>query len=157
MGRTDVNVAELMQEEIDRADGAMVRTDTKAGLLLAVFSTITAGLTLLMKAPLHPVVIIALAIAAALFGTAVLLLLWTIRPHLAGSPLLLYGGMTAKQVKQHLAERARDQETWRGERLTTVARLATRKFRLVRRATTLIALALVVMVAAAVLGLVLKP
>ncbi|GGS19229.1 MULTISPECIES: Pycsar system effector family protein [Actinokineospora] len=149
--------AELMQEEINRADGAMVRTDTKAGLLLAVFSTITAGLTLLAKTSLHPVVVVALAVAAALFGTAVLLLLWTIRPHMDGSPLLIYGAMTAKQVKQHIADRARDQETWHGERLAAVSRLASRKFRLVRRATTLIALALVVMVAAAVLGLVLKP
>ena len=150
-----IKPADLVQAEIERADGAMVRTDTKAGLLLAVFSTITAALALLAKANLHTAVVIALAAAATMFGAAVLLLLWTIRPQLEGSALLTYAGMTDKQLKQHFTDRARDPDRWHGERLAVVSRLAVRKFRLVRAATTLIAMAIAVTVAAALLGLLL--
>lgn len=119
---SDADPAELIKDEISRADGAMVRTDTKAGLLLAVFSPITAvGLALLTRVPLHPVVTTLLVLAAGLSGAAVLQLLWTIRPRLAGSGLLTYGAMTSAELKQHFAGLASDHERWHCERLVVVS------------------------------------
>lgn len=158
MTSEDETSSELIKDEIARADGAMLRTDTKAGLLLAVFSPLTAvGLALLTRVSLHPLVTALLAVAAGLFGAAVLQLLWTIRPRLSGSGLLIYGMMTDQQLKQHFAELARDRERWHCERLVVVSRLAVRKFRLVRLASLLIALAIVVLAVAGLTGLMLKP
>lgn len=154
----DAEPVELMKDEIGRADGAMLRTDTKAGLLLAVFSPITAvGLAVLTRVSLHPVVTVIAAVAAVLSGSAVLLLLWTIRPKLDGSGLITYHTMSDRQLKEHFAALARDHERWHCERLIVVSGLAVLKFRLVRLASTLIALAVVSLAVAAILGLVLKP
>jgi hypothetical protein len=143
--------AELLKDEIGRVDAVMLRTDTKAGLLLAVFSPITAvGAALLTRVSLQPTMTVLLVTAAALLGTAVLLLLWTIRPRLSGSPLKVYQAMTHEQVAQHFARVADDMEKWQCEYLILVSGLATRKFRLVRLASTLIGSAALVLAATVV-------
>ena len=149
--------AEMIKEEIARGDAVILRTDTKAGLLLAVFGPITAvGVALLTKVSLHPAVTVLLA-AAGLLGTAVLQLLWTIRPHLAGSELLIYATMTHEQVAKHFARLAGAPERWHCERLIMLSRLSLRKFRLVRLACMLIALAACLLVSAALVALVFRP
>jgi hypothetical protein len=153
---------EMIKEEIARGDAVLLRTDTKAGLLLAVFGPITAvGVVLLTKVSLHPAVTVLLAATAGLLGTAVLQLLWTIRPHLPGSELLIYATMTHEQVAEHFAEHfaqlAGAPERWHCERLVVLSRLSLRKFRLVRLACMLIALAVFLLVFTALVALVFRP
>jgi hypothetical protein len=133
--------ADLITDEIGRADASMVRTDTKAGLLLAVFGPLTAvGATLLTRSSLPAVAEVLFTCAAGLFGIAVLLLLWTIRPRLKGSGLLTYARMPGADMVRYFAELANKPDEWHCDRLKVVSQLALRKFRAVRLASSAIAL-----------------
>jgi len=90
-----------------------------------VFIPITAvGVALLTKVSLHSAVAVPLVAAAMPLGTAVLQLLWTIRPQLVSSPLLVYATMTYEQVAQHFARLTGAPERWHCEYLLVVSRLA---------------------------------
>jgi pycsar effector protein len=150
--------SEMIKEEIARGDAAMVRTDTKAGLLLAILSPIMAvGVPLLTAVSLHPAVTVLLVAAAGMLGTAILQLLWTIRPQLAGSGLLTYSTMTHEQLAQHFAQLAVAPERWHCERLIVVSQLGLRKFRLVRLASMLITMTTPLLASAALVTLVHRP
>jgi hypothetical protein len=105
-GLRDVS-QELIKDEIGRVDGVMVRTDTKAGLLLAVFSPLTVvGAAVLTTARLPPVAEGLFAAAAAMFGSAVLVLLWTVRPRImSGSGFPVYARMTHADIAQYFTRR----------------------------------------------------
>lgn len=142
----DLDPADLITHEIGRADASMVRTDTKAGLLLAVFGPLTAvGATVLTRSEVTGVAEVLFASAAGVFGVAVLLLLWTIRPRLKGSGLVTYARMSGAEMVQYFAEQTDKPHEWHCERLKVVSQLALRKFRMVRLASSAIALGFVLL------------
>lgn len=144
---------DLLKEELSRGDAALGRTETKTGILLAVFSPIlTVGVAVLPRAATSLTAILLFWSALALLAVALLLLLWNVRPRLRGSGFLAYESMTDADLAQHLMSAADDPLRWRREQLLVVARLGTKKFRILRAATTFVMAALLLAIAAAIVS-----
>ena len=141
----------LVKDELSRGDVALGRTETKTSILLAVFSPVLAvGLAVLPRASVPLTATIALWTALALLTLALLALLWNVRPRLRGSGFATYQSMTEPELAQHFAIIAHDPQRWHRERLLVVAQLGTKKFKLLRAATTLIIIAFLFAVVAAI-------
>ncbi|GAA2783886.1 Pycsar system effector family protein [Saccharopolyspora taberi] len=151
-GGPDVETVEgLLQDELARGDSTLTRTETKTSILLAVFSPIlTVGLGVLPRASVPVVATVLFWAALALLAVAMLLLLWNVRPRLRQSGFTTYSSMTDSELRRHFDRIADDPLRWHRERLLVVARLGTKKFRLLQAATTLLIVALLVAVVAAV-------
>ncbi|WP_190818307.1 Pycsar system effector family protein [Saccharopolyspora pogona] len=142
---------DLLKEELSRGDAALGRTETKTGILLAVFSPIlTIGVAVLPRAATSLAAILLFWSALTLLAVALLLLLWNVRPRLRGSGFVAIESMTDAELAQHLASAANDPLRWRREQLLVVARLGAKKFRILRAATTLVMAALLLAIAAAI-------
>lgn len=142
---------EVLKDELNRGDAALARTETKTSILLAVFSPIvTAGVAVLPQASAPVVAILVFWAALILLVLALLLLLWNVRPRLLGSGFTTYESMTDAELTQHFAHIADDPRRWHRERLLVVARLGTKKFTMLRTATTLIIGALLLAIVAAI-------
>jgi pycsar effector protein len=141
----------LLKDELNRGDAALVRTETKTSILLAVFSPIvTVGLAVLPRASAPAAAILTFWAALVLLVLALLLLLWNVRPRLLGSGFATYESMTDTELTQHFAHIADDPRHWYCERLLVVARLGAKKFKMLRAATTFIIVALFLAIAAAI-------
>lgn len=141
----------LVKDELSRGDAALGRTETKTSILLAVFSPVLAvGLAVLPRASVPPTATIALWAALALLALALLVLLWNVRPRLRGSGFATYQSMTEPELAQYFAIIAHDPQRWHRERLIVVAQLGTKKFKMLRAATSLIIIALLFAIMAAI-------
>ena len=144
---------ELLKEEVTRGDAALGRTDTKTGILLAVFSPIlTVGLAVLPRASTSVAATLMFWVALALLAFALLLLLWNVRPRLHGSGFATYESMTDAELMQYFTRIADHPERWHRERLRVIAQLGAKKFKMLRAATTIITFALLFAIAAAIVA-----
>jgi hypothetical protein len=144
---------DLLKEELSRGDAALGRTETKTGILLAVFSPIlTVGLAVLPRASTRLAAVLMFWGALALLALALLLLLWNVRPRLRGSGFATYESMTDVELTQYFTRVADDPARWHRERLRVVAQLGAKKFKILRAATTIIILALLFATAAAIVA-----
>ena len=142
---------DLLKEELSRGDAALGRTETKTSILLAVFSPIlTVGVAVLPRAATPLTALLIFWAALGLLAFALLLLLWNVRPRLRGSGFVTYESMTDTELVQHFTRVAGDPHRWHRERLLVVAQLGAKKFRMLRAATTLTIVALVLAIAAAI-------
>jgi hypothetical protein len=149
--RDGLTLEELLKDELSRGDAALGRTETKTSILLAVFSPIvTVGLVVLPRASAPVAAILAFWAALVLLTLALLLLLWNVRPRLAGSGFSTYESMTDTELTQHFARITCDPRRWHRERLLVVAQLGAKKFKMLRAATTLIMIALALAIIAAI-------
>lgn len=152
-GLDPAKVEDFLREELARGDAALARTETKASMLLAVFSPIvTVGLALLPGATTPLPALLAFWAALTLLATALLLLLWSVRPRLRGSGFAVYGTLSDAELAERITDLARDPQRWHRERLLAVVRLGAKKFRLLRVATNLIIAALLCAIAAGVVA-----
>lgn len=158
-GGTDpATLRDLLKEELSRGDGALARTETKISILLAVFGPLlTVGLAFAPRTDTATAALSLLWGALVLLACALLLLLWNVRPRLRGSGFVTYESMTEADLVRYFEGVAADPERWYRERLLVVTRLGARKFRMLRAATTLIMLALLLAIAAAGVAAVAMP
>ncbi|PKW14604.1 Pycsar system effector family protein [Saccharopolyspora spinosa] len=144
---------DLLKDELSRGDAALGRTETKTGILLAVFSPIlTIGVAVLPRAGASLPAILLFWSALTLLAVALLLLLWNVRPRLRGSGFIAVESMTDAELAQYLNSAANDPLRWRREQLLVIARLGAKKFRILRAATTLVMTALLLAIAAAIVS-----
>lgn len=135
----NVDKATLLRDEISRGDATIARIDTKANVLLAItgpLATIGTAALSRVRLPLSSTVV--LATAAAAFTIAVFLLVWTVRPRLRQSGFESYGAMNDAALASHFDKIAGNPLPWHRERLLALIHTGTRKFRLVRLATSFI-------------------
>ncbi|MGO1051514.1 Pycsar system effector family protein [Crossiella sp. CA198] len=142
---------DLLKEELSRGDAALARTETKTGILLAVFSPIlTVGVAVLPRLSTPLAAALGFWAALLLLGVALLLLLVSVRPRLRGSGFAVYQSMTDVELAAHFTRIAADPTAWHRERLRVVSRLGAKKFKLLRAATTILVLALLFAIVAAI-------
>ncbi|MCW2864289.1 MAG: hypothetical protein JWP48_5997 [Actinoallomurus sp.] len=83
-------------------------------------------------------------------GLTLLVLLWAVRPRLGTSGFLHHARGTADGVRAELA--GCDVRTWRSRELTSLSRIARRKYELLRSAVDLLSVAVVLVLAGTGLG-----
>jgi hypothetical protein len=144
-------VEDLLKAEVSHGDAAMARTETKTSILLAIFSPLCAvGLAVLPRASAPVAALVAFWAALGLLVLALLVLLWNVRPRLHGSGFATYESMSDTELAAYFARVAEDPARLYRERLLVIARLGTKKFKMLRTATTLITAALFLAIIAAV-------
>lgn len=150
-GSDPEGVEDLLREELSRGDAALGRTENKTSILLAVFSPIlTVGLAVLPRATTPLAALLIFWAALALLAVALLLLLWNVRPRLRGSGFATYQSMTNADLMRHFTRVASDPQRWHLERLLVVSQLGAKKFKMIRAATSLIMIALLFAIVAAI-------
>lgn len=139
--------AELVDSAAAGARDEVVRTDTKAGNLLALASAAFAGLVTFANAKVPPAAATALWVSAALDAAAVAMLLVVIRPQLRGTPR---GGMLPSHQMLLTASPA-DLHRHRAGELRIFSELAVTKHRHIRLAVDLLLIALAALIIAALI------
>jgi hypothetical protein len=139
---------DLLVEELAAVRGELTRVDTKASMLLALAAGGMAVVATTDRRGLPAGLLVDAGMVT--MALALLVLLWGVRPRLGTSGFLRHARGTADGVRAELT--GCDVRTWRSRELTSLSRIARRKYELLRSAVDLLSIALVLILAGAGLG-----
>jgi dienelactone hydrolase len=140
---------EIMVEELNAVHGELSRVDSKSSMLLGFAA---GGLLLATAVPATGLGGLLIKAGTGLAAASIVPLLVVVRPRLGATGFPHHAVRTIAQIKAELAKV--NPVTWRSEQLLALSRIAVRKCKLLRLATALQTLALVVACAGALLVMV---